>query len=141
MNGYFIKSSNVTPSVYYNPNKGLMDMRGKSSPENPIAFYKHLYESLDQFNTTEHISLTTNMAFEYFNTSSSKCLYGYLKKLASLKSQGKGIVVNWYFEEGDEDMKEAGEDLNSFFDYEFNFIEIPEINILGISKENALAAC
>ena len=40
----------------------------------------------------------------------------------------------------DEDMMEAGEDLSCMFDYEFNFVEIPEINILGEEKETSRVA-
>jgi hypothetical protein len=56
-----------------------------------------------------------------------------LKKIDQL---GKEVIVNWYHEEDDEDMKEAGEDFSSFFNYEFNFIGVPEINVLGGSNQN-----
>jgi len=140
MKGYFIKSTKVTPSVYFNPAKGLLDMRGKSSPENPLTFYNHLYSSLDQFGASENSILSVNVAFEYFNTSSSKCIYGMFKKLECLRKVGKKVNVNWYYEDGDEDMMEAGEDLSFMFKFEFNFVEIPEIKVLGEEKENVLAA-
>lgn len=111
-----------------------MDMRGKSSPENPLTFYNHLYTSLDQFASSSFTNMTTNLAFEYFNTSSSKCLYIFLKKLNDINTTGKRVTVNWFYEEGDEDMKEAGEDISSFFDIEFNFKEVPEIKVLGEEK-------
>lgn len=131
MNGYYIKSSEVTPSIYFSPAKGLMDLRGKSSPENPLNLYNYIYKTLDQFATSEHSTMTTNMAFEYFNTSSSKCLYMLFKKLDQIHSNGKKIVVNWYYEQGDEDMKEAGEDMNSFFNFDIKFKEVQEIKVLA----------
>ena len=138
MKGFFIRSTKVTPSVYFNPQKGLLDLRGKSSPENPLAFYNHIFENLDKFAESEFEKLTTNAAFEYFNTSSSKCLFGLFKKIAAIEEKGKKIVINWYYEEGDDDMQEAGEDLSSFFDFEFIYHEIPEICVLG--EENKLAS-
>ena len=135
MNGYFIRSTRVSPSIYFNPKKGIMDMRGRSCPENPMKFYDHLLKSLDKFATEEHDYLKTNMAFEYFNTSSSKCLYLYLKKIEVLRKMGKKVCVNWFYEEGDVDMFESGEDLSSFFNMQFNFIEVGEIKILGKEKE------
>lgn len=134
MDGYFIRPSKVTPSIYFSPNKGIMDMRGKSSPENPLNFYNHIFDSLDKFTTSTFTNMTTNLAFEYFNTSSSKCLYIFLKKLNDINQAGKKVVVNWFYEEGDEDMKEAGEDISSFFNIEFNFKEVPEIKVLGVEK-------
>ena len=131
MNGYFIRSSRVTPSVYFNPKKGILDMRGKSSPEDPLRFYNYVLNSLDAYTQAQGQRMITNLAFEYFNTSSSKCLYIFMKKLAKMGELGKQVVVNWYFEEGDEDMREAGEDLESMFDVTFNFKEVSEIKVLG----------
>lgn len=135
MNGYFIRATRVTPSIYFNPGKGIFDMRGKSSPENPLAFFNYALKSLDSYAAKGEVKLTANMAFEYFNTSSSKCLYIFLKKLAHINEIGKPVNVNWYFEEGDEDMKEAGEDLSEMFNMDFNFVEIPEIKVLGEKQE------
>ena len=136
MEGYFIRPTRVTPSVYFNPKKGIMDLRGKSCPENPLLFYRYLFKSLDQFATQPHDFLKTNMAFEYFNTSSSKCLFHYLKKLDELEKQGKKVMVNWFYEDADDDMYETGEDLSSFFSMPFNFIGVEKIKILGGSKPN-----
>lgn len=36
------------------------------------------------------------------------------------------LSINWYFEKGDEDMKEAGEDYANLLDLEFHFLEIEE---------------
>lgn len=136
MKGFFIRATRITPSIYFNPTKGLLDIRGKSSPENPVAFYKHLNDCIDEFGDFEKDSLVLNIAYEYFNTSSSKCIYIIFKKVNDLRTlKGKEIKVNWYFEDGDEDMQEAGEDLSSFFNYEFNYVEIPEINVLGEMKK------
>ncbi|WP_422361295.1 DUF1987 domain-containing protein [Reichenbachiella sp.] len=138
MKGFFIRATRVTPSIYFDPGKGLLDIRGKSSPENPLVFYKYVNDSIDHFGKTDKAAITLNAAFEYFNTSSSKCIYILFKKLNDLKvERGKEIHINWYYEEGDEDMLEAGEDLSSFFNYEFNYVEIPEIKILGEMREES----
>lgn len=142
MQGYFIRPSKVTPSVYFNPKKELLDLRGKSSPENPLNFYNVLLSNIDKYNSSDGKNITVNMAFEYFNTSSSKCIFMILKKLDGINQIGKRVIVNWYFEDGDEDMMEAGEDFASFFNYEFNFVEVPVIKTLGeqTEKEPQLSA-
>lgn len=136
MKGFFIKATRVTPSVYFNTGKGILDIRGLSSPENPLKFYNHLIDSVDAYGKEAYESLTVNFALEYFNTSSSKCIYLLFKKVNELRlERGKEVVVNWYYEEEDEDMLEAGEDLCFFFNFEFNYHEIPEIKILGEQKQ------
>lgn len=142
MKGYFIKATNVTPSIYFNPASKLLDIRGRSVCENPLVFYNYIIDSIEKYNDLNVSELSVNFAFEYFNTSSSKCLYMVLKKINMLHSNGKSIVINWYFELDDEDMCEAGDDLSSLFNFDFRMIEIPEIKVLGAStsKEKAVLA-
>ncbi|MEO9806496.1 MAG: DUF1987 domain-containing protein [Reichenbachiella sp.] len=135
MQGYFIRSSRVTPSVYFNPKKELLDLRGKSSPENPLSFYGSLLLNMDRYAKSSTGNITVNLAFEYFNTSSSKCIFNLLRKLENFDQQGKRVIVNWYYEDEDDDMLEAGEDFSSFFGYEFNFVSVPVINSLGEETE------
>jgi len=136
MNGYFIKATQVTPSVYFNTGKGILDIRGKSCPENPLKFYNHLVDSIESYGKDGAKSLTVNFALEYFNTSSSKCIYLMFKKVNEIRTdRSMEVVINWYYEEDDEDMMEAGEDLCYYFNFEVNYHEIPEITILGEMKE------
>ena len=74
----------------------------------------------------EESKFTANIAFEYFNTSSSKCLFDVFKRLSKIEDSGKTITINWYYEEGDDDMMEAGEDYSDLLDLDFNFREIEE---------------
>ena len=69
MKGFFIRATRVTPSIYFDPAKGLLDIRGKSSPENPLVFYRYINDSIDHFGKTDKPAITLNAAFEYFNTS------------------------------------------------------------------------
>lgn len=137
MKGYFVKSTRVTPSIYFNPKKNLLDIRGKSTPENPLAFYQYVFSSLDEYCNSVNGDLHLNLAFEYFNTSSSKCLYMLLKKANMIHAKGKKVVINWYYETEDEDMCEAGEDLSCLFNFDFKMIEIPEIIVLGTVAETS----
>ncbi|MFY0652266.1 MAG: DUF1987 domain-containing protein [Cyclobacteriaceae bacterium] len=134
MKGYFVRPTRVTPSIYFNPDRGIIDIRGRSCPENPLVFYKILLCSLDQLITQSCNKIKINLAFEYFNTSSLKCLFICLGKLDKLSKKGKYISINWFYEFEDMDMIETGEDMNSFFSIPFNFIGIDEIKILGEEK-------
>ena len=66
-----------------------------------------------------------NIQLEYFNTSSSKCILDDFKKLETLS--GTSITINWYYEEDDEDMLEAGEDYQALVDIPFKMIEVEEL--------------
>jgi hypothetical protein len=126
MEKIFIEPSRVTPMINFDPDEGILEMKGRSSPENSIQFYQKIIEYLDEYAQNGQGDFTANFAFEYFNTSSSKCLFDVFKRLSRIKESGKELTVNWYYEEDDEDMMEAGEDYSDLLDLDFNFIEIEE---------------
>lgn len=126
MEKVFIEPTRTTPMINFDPDEGLLEMKGRSSPENSIQFYHKIMENLEQFAVSGGSHFTANIAFEYFNTSSSKCLFDVFKRICKIENSGKEITVNWYYEEGDEDMMEAGEDYSDLLDLDFNFYEIEE---------------
>ncbi|MCR9251040.1 MAG: DUF1987 domain-containing protein [bacterium] len=126
MEKIFIEPTKVTPLINFDPDEGMLEMRGRSSPENSIQFYAKVIENLEEYASSGKDSFTANFAFEYFNTSSSKCLFDVFKRLGKLEDGGISVIINWYYEEGDEDMMEAGEDYCDLLDLEFNFMEIEE---------------
>ena len=83
-------------------------------------------DALDDFLDESENGITANIAFEYFNTSSSKCLFDLFKKLGKLENDDRDLNINWFYEEDDEDMMEAGEDYSDLLDLEFNFLEIED---------------
>ena len=126
MEKFFIEPTRVTPLVNFDPDQGVLEIKGRSSPENSILFYQKIIDSLDEFAESGGDEFTANFSFEYFNTSSSKCLFDLFKKLSKIRDDGKEIKINWYYEEDDEDMMEAGEDYADLLDLDFNFLEIEE---------------
>ncbi|MBC6400173.1 MAG: DUF1987 domain-containing protein [Ekhidna sp.] len=126
MEKVFIEPTRTTPMIKFDPDEGLLEMKGRSSPENSIRFYKKILDSLDEYSKFGGEELTTNIAFEYFNTSSSKCLFDVFKRIRKIENSGRKITINWFYEEGDDDMIEAGEDYSNLLDLDFNFKEIEE---------------
>ena len=110
-----------TPAVLLDPSKGVFKLFGRSSPENSIQFYEPLRSALSKDIVSDKLDVRIKM--EYFNTSSSKCIYDLLKEIKSLEVNGKAVVVRWYYDEDYEDMLEAGEDYSDLLDMEFRFIE------------------
>lgn len=126
MEKIFIEPTRVTPLINFDPDVGLLEIKGRSSPENSVQFYQSLIDALDRFAKESGPDLTANIAFEYFNTSSSKCLFDVFKKMTKIEAAGSQLTINWFFEEDDEDMMEAGEDYSDLLDLEFNFLEIED---------------
>ncbi|MGB3466814.1 MAG: DUF1987 domain-containing protein [Cyclobacteriaceae bacterium] len=126
MEKIFLEPTKVTPLVNFDPNEGILELKGRSSPENSIQFYAKIIEGLEEFIVSGEGEFVATFAFEYFNTSSSKCLFDVFKRLSKIDAAGKDLTINWYYEEDDDDMMEAGEDYSDLLGLDFNFMEIEE---------------
>jgi hypothetical protein len=117
-----------TPTVDMNVESGIIEIKGRSIPENSIDFYRPVVEWLDKYAESPAPETKVNIQLEYFNTSSSKCILDVFKKLEQVfkKNGDKGVVINWYYEEDDEDMLEAGEDYQSILKIPFKMIELED---------------
>jgi hypothetical protein len=124
MESLLIEGTAKTPNVRFDGNQGLIEIKGRSIPENSIEFYKPLVDWLDRYSQTPKQSTKVNIQLEYFNTSSSKCILDVFKKLETIHKSNHEVVINWYYEEDDEDMLEAGEDYESIIRIPFKMIEI-----------------
>jgi len=109
MDNINIEPTPKTPKVDFQAGTGILEIEGRSIPENSTEFYKPVFDWLDQYIDASSSNTSFNFKLEYFNTSSSKCILDILRKLEKLHKTGKSVVVNWYYEEDDEDMMEAGE--------------------------------
>ncbi len=116
-----IQPTRNTPAVLLDPNRGVFKIFGRSSPENSIQFYDPIKDVIA--NNINGDTFDVRIKMEYFNTSSSKCIYDLLKEIKALSDKGKEVIVRWYYEEDDEDMLEAGEDYSDLLDLPFKFIE------------------
>jgi len=123
-----LEGSPKTPTIEMNAETGIIEIEGRSIPENSIDFYKPVVEWLDEYANAPTGDTKVNIKLEYFNTSSSKCILDVFKKLENVFKQSgeKGVVINWYYEEDDEDMLEAGEDYQSILKIPFKMIEVEE---------------
>lgn len=119
-----IEGTPKTPTITLNPESGIIEIKGRSIPENSIEFYKPIVDWLEDYTKAPKDKTVVNIQLEYFNTSSSKCILDVFKKLENIKKGKNDVVVNWYYEEDDEDMLEAGEDYESIIKVPFKMIEI-----------------
>ncbi|HCM58940.1 MAG TPA: nuclear pore complex subunit [Bacteroidales bacterium] len=126
MEPIIIEGTPKTPSIKFDAREGVFEIKGRSIPENSVEFYKPLNEWLDQYMQVPLDKTVVNIRLEYFNTSSSKCILDVFKRLESIHRSKHDVEINWFYEEDDEDMLEAGEDYDSIIKVPFKMIEIIE---------------
>lgn len=126
MEALSIEGTAKTPTVKFDASEGIIEIKGRSIPENSIEFYKPLVEWLEGYSGSPLELTQVNVQLEYFNTSSSKCILDVFKKLEAIHKANNEVIINWHYEEDDEDMLEAGEDYESIIRVPFKMIEIVE---------------
>jgi len=126
MKPIIIEGTPKTPTIRFDVSEGIFEIKGRSIPENSVEFYKPLIDWLENYKETPLDKTVVNIRLEYFNTSSSKCILDVFKKLEAIHKAKNDVVVNWFYEEDDEDMLEAGEDYESIIRVPFKMIEISD---------------
>ena len=127
-----IFSTNVTPEVHFSPDEDIFIISGTSSPEDVRTMYYPVIEWINKFineiikgGTNKYTSekpLVFKIDLIYFNSSSAKFLFDIFVELKRLSPSGIPVVVEWFHDEEDFDMKEAGLDISSLVGMEFTYV-------------------
>ncbi len=117
-----IEKTQLTPSILLDKDKGLVEIKGDSLPENTAEFYKPLMSELEDYFNSPQDKTIINLEITYFNSSSSKLFFDFFDLLENA-SKKYDIEINWIYDEDNESMEEAGEDFQEDFeDLTFNMI-------------------
>ena len=120
-----IEGTPKTPAIKLDPEAGIIEISGRSIPENSIEFYKPVMDWLNEYAENAKSETAVNIILEYFNTSSSKCILDVFKKIEGIQKSGSSeMIINWHYEEDDEDMLEAGEEFAECVSVPFDFIAL-----------------
>ena len=108
-----IKGGNDIPTVICDPVKGFIELKGKAITEDPFnEIFEPILLWLKEYTNNTLATTTVNIQLEYFNTSSSKYLLEVLRVLEAIhkSDEDTSVLINWFYEDDDEDMLEAGQD-------------------------------
>jgi len=119
-----IKETLHTPLVNVFNDDNLIVVSGTSRLEDPSIFYQELADLYEEYIRAFKNKITLDFNLNYINTSSSKWLFHILKNLQVKYADEKNIIINWYYEEDDEVILEAGEVFESLLHVPFNLIPI-----------------
>jgi len=123
MENLLINGTHKTPSINFDAKKGLIEIKGVSTPENCIDFYQPLVDWLKNYLANPIKPTIINIHLTYLNTNSSKWILHILKKFENIYTKNNSVTINWYCDEDDEIMMESGEDYQSILNVPVNIIE------------------
>lgn len=120
-----LEATMKTPSIEFDAVQGLLEIKGRSNPENTLDFYRPLVAWVDEYVQSPAEKTVVNVHLEHFNTSSSKSILEVFRALEPIHKIHKGeIVVNWFYEDDDEDILEAGENYEAITGLPFRMVAI-----------------
>jgi len=113
------------PKLSLNADTGVLEIEGKSIPERTSEFYDPVLAWIDEYLKSPKEETTLNIKLEYCNSSSTRYLMDILERFESMFKEGKKVVINWHYEEDDEDMFDLGQSYSIPLTVPINLIAIP----------------
>jgi len=111
MDNLFINRTKTTPEINFDCSHHVLNITGKSYPENISEFYGPIFAWLEEYlSLVDSKSITINIHLTYFNSTSSKVLLDLFDLLDEAVDDGKHISINWIYDEDDPDALEFGEE-------------------------------
>ena len=117
-----IASTLKIPKVNFDYKKGLIELTGRSTPEDTDNLYRPLLNWLKEYITKPQPKTIVNINLEYFNSSSTKYITRLLEQLSFLVENNHPVEFNWFYI--DEETKEEGEDFADILDLDFKLIQV-----------------
>lgn len=127
-----IQATANSPEIILKPKENIFVIRGTSAPEDVRSLYYPVTEwmrifiddvlegEFRMYNPSNPLRFQIDL--EYFNSSSAKFLYDILLELKRLPKETHPVFVEWYYDEVDTDMLDAGTDISQLAGVDFTFI-------------------
>jgi hypothetical protein len=127
MERLFIEATKSSPMVRFDAEAGLLEITGKSYPENASKFYAPIFSWVQEY-LPHALNHRTQMELEiiYLNSSSSKIFLNLFDLLDEAAKNGASIEINWRYHEENETALECGEEFAEELESAtFNLVKIP----------------
>ena len=110
MENLHIAATRTSPEIRFDCEKGVLDIKGESFPEDTAEFYNPILSWVGEYVKSEEKEVTVNMEIIYFNSSSSKIFMDLFDILNEAAGKGKKITLNWIYDQENENALIAGEE-------------------------------
>jgi hypothetical protein len=131
--GEKILSTARTPEIVLTTDR-VIRIKGRWMMENSSGFTKALSDWYDTYIFDQPEVSAIDIHLEYFSGVNFFILISLIRKILCVKLIHRELPINWYYEEGDEDILELGNYISSYLGTTFNYIEIPDDKNLAISE-------
>jgi SiaC family regulatory phosphoprotein len=122
MTKFTLDATKLTPFVSFEPNDGVLIIKGNSTADDVTVLYAKVIELLERYALNPCASTTVNVALDYITVNSSRELLDIFKLIENLHQQKKTeATINWYYKI--EEMKNEGEMFQLLIQSPFNIVK------------------
>jgi hypothetical protein len=119
-----IKGTGLSPEVTFDNYTGILEIKGRSLQSDVKDFFDDILEWLREYSKKPQPETIVNLRIEYLKTSAFKIMLDAFMILKQIQNSGHKVVINWYYEEDDDDIMETGVDYSTVIDMPFNMIAV-----------------
>lgn len=94
--------------------------------KNASGFYMQVENWIDAYVCNPAEVTRVDIYLEYFNSINSKIFIALLRKISEVRLKDKEFIINWHYEEDDEDILAQGENISSVLNIPVNLVMISE---------------
>ncbi|QQS51627.1 MAG: DUF1987 domain-containing protein [Bacteroidota bacterium] len=122
-----IERTPSSPGVVFDADELLISIRGISNPANAANFFRPLVNWLEEFHsllqhrTSAPLNIEINL--KSINSESMVMLTDLFKIISKIHRAGMKIIVEWYYSEDNEAIREAGQEISDATELPFIFLE------------------
>lgn len=110
MNDVIINGTNKLPTVNLDSKAGLIELSGRSIPEDGKEFYDDILKWIRDYSQQPADETLIEFRFEYLNSSSHISIKNLIRELHALHRNGHSVTIRWYFEQEDSSMYDIAND-------------------------------
>lgn len=123
MSKIVIVATDESPAILFDSEMGLLEISGRSLPEDPKKLYNPLEQAVLQYLSNPLTHTTINFTFDYLNSASTKRILRIISHFEEQHRLGNQVTLNWYYDEFDEDMREEVQEFARLTSIEVNLIK------------------
>jgi len=120
---YYKESSEETPLVSLNPDKGVLIIDGNCNLEEPEHFFNGISNWINKYSKKPYESTVLTINLASINISSSKFLLNIIYQLEKIHEKGNDVKIRWVYNNDEDGNFELGNDYAEMVSLPFEFIE------------------
>jgi len=124
MEKLIVKGSKDLPEVSLDAESGILNISGRSLPAEAQDIYVPVLEWVDEYAKKPKEETVLNFELEYCNSFSKKFVLEILNKMRDMKDNGNNVIINWHYEEDDDETLEEANIYQQLSGVEINAIPI-----------------